>query len=290
MHLKPDWETWLHNYKKQEIEHVFESCCGKFFQNSLELGAGDGYQSDFLAEFTERLVSTDINEKILTRKSAGNIEYRICRAEEAPDIFPQKSFDMIFSSNLLEHVNDPVQVLEGIYKLLKDDGIIINIMPSPFWKLCHVALYVPANCLAAAEFVLRKKGSLNRLRETRYLLKEFLRGLATGTNDMMNVAYEHEISSGNNRDKSVEKPSFVNGLFFPRPHGISESNIAEFTAFGKKRWQDILKRAGFTCIEVKKGPLASGYGLGWSSVGNLAEIMGFTSEYIYMSIKTDSAS
>ena len=82
--------------------------------------------------------------------------------QAAVDCFGEKSFDIVFSSNLLEHLPDPSVVLRGVHRLLKDDGITVHIMPGPFWKLCQMALYHPANGLAS-EYVYSavKKGRVS---------------------------------------------------------------------------------------------------------------------------------
>jgi SAM-dependent methyltransferase len=141
MKIKADWGLWLHSYKRREIARTFSACPDRCFEAGLELGAGDGYQSGLLAKYVCRLMSTEINTLRLSRQSGDGVEYRICGAEEAVRTSEDRSYDFVFSSNLLEHVQNPLAILREIYRILKDDGITIHIIPAPLWKLCGRGAY-----------------------------------------------------------------------------------------------------------------------------------------------------
>jgi Methylase involved in ubiquinone/menaquinone biosynthesis len=151
MKIKTEWLPWLHNYRERELYLIFSKCPEKLFKKGLELGAGDGFQSTLLTKYFSKLISTDYNPNILRKESTESIEYHICDAEEVDKMFGKKEFDFVFSSNLLEHLPNPHRALRGIYEVLKDDGVTIHVMPSPFWKLCHLSLYIPNMCVRALE-------------------------------------------------------------------------------------------------------------------------------------------
>jgi len=285
MKCKPDWTQWLHGHKRREIEAVFKACPEHCFTYGLELGAGDGYQSTFLSRYIDRMACTEINPMALTRKSSETVEYRVCGAEDAARIFPEKSFDFIFSSNLLEHIARPVAMLTGVRRLLKEDGLTIHIIPSPFWKLCQMGLYIPAHVLVLLERITRNRGLLNCMREIRGLLREFVEGVRTGSNQTLTAAREAEMRTGNNPGIVRKKRSFLYSLILPAPHGVSETHWAEMRAFSRRRWIRIFDEAGLTCIAVRKGPAASGYGLGWEIARNIAKRAGLASEFIYIAHK-----
>jgi SAM-dependent methyltransferase len=284
MKLKPDWTTWLHSHKRREMA-VFKNCPRPCFPRGLELGAGDGFQSALLSPFVERLVSTDINGNALPKENAKYIQYRMCAAEDAPKLFQEKSFDMIFSSNLLEHTADPVKALQGVHALLKDDGITVHLMPSPFWIVCRMALHLPAKAIVLLERITREAGIRNSLCELRAVLRECRQGIFTGTNATLEAVHAMEMKNGNNPGTLRARPGFLRSLVAPQPHGVSKTNWAEFRAFGKKQWVRVLGDAGFSCIAVRKGPAASGYGLGWSFARKAAQRLGLSSEYIYIAKK-----
>jgi SAM-dependent methyltransferase len=285
MKIKVDWLTWLHTYKEREINTIFSACPVRCFECGLELGAGDGFQSLLLSRYVVNLMSTEINSLTLVRKSSDSIEYKVLSAEEAVGESGDKSVDIVFSSNLLEHVLDPTSVLRGIHRILKDDGITIHIMPSPLWKMSHLLFYVPANALAIIEQVASQRGLKNRVREIRYLLSQFITGLETGSNAMIDRADVEDLHIGNNPHGTRKQSSFLKRLMFPQPHGISATNLAEFAAFSRRRWIRAAHDAGFDLIALRKGPAASGYALGWNWAEHLIEKIGLASEWIYIAQK-----
>ena len=54
--------------------------------------------------------------------------------------FIDGTFDLIFSSNLLEHIPDLNRCLEECRRVLKDDGLMLHTMPSRWWKLFYSTL------------------------------------------------------------------------------------------------------------------------------------------------------
>jgi SAM-dependent methyltransferase len=285
MKIKADWTTWLHRYKNREIALVFSKCRPYCFENGLELGAGDGYQGRLLSQYIRRLVSTEINKLHFSEKKNECVEYKISSAEEAVAGAQENFFDIVFSSNLLEHVVRPEEVLCGIHRILKNDGVTVHIIPSPFWKLCQIFFYLPANILVLIERITRNSGLLSALREIKAIVKEGIAGLLTGTNATLEQVAKEEARFGNNPGKTKKKSRFLKRAFFSEPHGISETHCEEFVAFSRKRWIRVFDESGFQCIVIRKGPAASGYGLGWAWADRIVEKAGLASEYIYIAQK-----
>lgn len=135
-----DWHTFV---RRREAELVFTeiSQAKRKFRFALELGAGDGGQSVEIAKYCERLICTELDpnshawlgQTILGRRLP-NVEYRICNAEDLSQ-FPDRTFDLIFSSNLLEHVQNVDACLAECHRALADDGLMLHAMPSRHWKV-----------------------------------------------------------------------------------------------------------------------------------------------------------
>jgi SAM-dependent methyltransferase len=285
MKIKADWLSWLHSYKQREVEKTFYACPDRCFQTGLELGAGDGFQSDLLAKYICRLISTEINGLLLSRQDSNGVEYRICSAREAVRSSKSGSLDIVYSSNLLEHVQNPVVILREIHRVLKDDGVTIHIIPTPLWKLCQVFLYIPANLLAVGEHIFRRHGTAGRLREALFLVRQLRDGFRKGANTLTHLADRQEALSGNNPGIARRERTFMERLFFPLPHGVSATNLGELSAFRKRRWLRIFGEAGLECCAVRSGPAASGYGLGWQWAEAAIEKAGLASELIYIAHK-----
>lgn len=255
------WMAYKHNLRKREIEMIFNHFPEKIFSSGLEVGAGDGFQSTLLSKYVSKLVSTDYNRHRLTKNNNGSVTYMICDAEEIDSYFEKQVFDLVFSSNLLEHLPEPSKFLKGMRCILNDRGIAIHVMPSPFWKLCHIIMFYPK---LFAEIVRRVFGLKRRKSNAR----------SNSTKLDNNLKFQKKMKS-----------RFVS-LLLPETHGAYHTHFDEFRAFRKQRWMREFKQAGFEVFKVIKGPVTSGYGYGFDRLRRLLEAFGITSEYIYIATKS----
>lgn len=267
MKLRPDWLTWLHNYRRRELEMAFGQCPAGLFPTGLELGAGDGFQSHLLTHYVQQLISSDYNVDRLRATPHQGVTYQNLDAEAVGTMFPPHSFDLVYSSNMLEHVPEPGRVLRGTHHILKDDGVTVHVMPSPFWKFCDLACYVPHRALRLCERAVQACWP-------------------SRAGDRAVAGHETAMPSHDNNCKVVtRRRSRFWSLLVPEPHGISATHWQEFHAFSQARWIGEFERAGFTVISVLPGPAASGYGFGLDGLRHIAEMLGLVSEYIYVAVK-----
>jgi ubiquinone/menaquinone biosynthesis C-methylase UbiE len=93
---------------------------------------GPGF-SDSFALSRELLRDNGINEDRI-KKGYG---------EDIP--FPENTFDFIFSSNVLEHVNDPAKVLSEAIRVTKPGGFIQIVVPNygSFYDGHYACMYIP---------------------------------------------------------------------------------------------------------------------------------------------------
>jgi SAM-dependent methyltransferase len=252
-----DWTTYLHAIRRRETELIFGGCPPRAFRAALELGAGDGYQSTLLQAFVEQLVVTEWDVTLLLDRRSERLEVKPCDAETVGAVFPPAAFDLVFSSNLLEHLPHPEQALRSIHGVLKDHGVTVHVMPSPFWKLCNLGLFFP------------------------WLIVRVLRRLVRGPAGRSGAPP----CTLPNNPKTPSADSAWSRRLWPAPHGAYRGHIQELWAYREARWLEEFRRAGFEVVRVMKGPVCSGYGLGWDRLRRLLERAGFTSEYVYVAIK-----
>jgi len=159
MALKADWYEYLHDFRVREFRLIFDRFEAGTFDAILELGAGDGFQSRLLASYAERVVATDVRRPPIEEP---RVETRVLFAEQAAEAFTAKAFDLVYSSNMLEHVPDVTAALTAVHKVLADDGITIHVMPNRYWKACHLALWMPHLCAGALDELVaeRRPGAL----------------------------------------------------------------------------------------------------------------------------------
>ncbi len=132
-----DWHEFV---RRREAEIVFSSLERESFPEALEIGAGNGRQSRTIARFCTHLVCTEFDESSYSylgekfrQQELESVEYRICDAQDLSQ-FSDESFDLVFSSNVLEHIPDIDKCLAECNRVLKVDGIMIHTMPSRLLK------------------------------------------------------------------------------------------------------------------------------------------------------------
>lgn len=150
----PNYERW-----KRAREISLER--GKFVRSILEqkikcenltildLGSGQGGTAKVLSE-KNLVISLDLN--IIRLKYQEEFEENIQRVNGDALKVPLKpgSFDLIILQDVIEHVDDPQNLINSLYILLKKDGIlylstpnklsIFNIISDPHWGLPIVSL------------------------------------------------------------------------------------------------------------------------------------------------------
>ncbi len=142
-------ERWPSYYHRRYLEFLsyLEIFPNKHYKDVLELGCGIGYQSAFLSKIANRVVATDLDEEdivshapgmqkaieLLNRLEIKNVDLISCSAENLP--FEDNSFDMVYSSHVLEHIPDQQMALKEIYRVLKPGGIHFCVVPTTMEKI-----------------------------------------------------------------------------------------------------------------------------------------------------------
>jgi 2-polyprenyl-3-methyl-5-hydroxy-6-metoxy-1,4-benzoquinol methylase len=105
-------------------------CIGK---RVLDAGSGTGYGSALLADHgATRVCGVDVGEAAVAFSQAhfarANLHFRAMSLEALND-FDAASFDVIFSSNVLEHVQTVPHFMHAAHRLLAPDGVVIIAVP-----------------------------------------------------------------------------------------------------------------------------------------------------------------
>jgi len=109
----------------------------------LDLGCGNGLSSYMLSEHGHRVIGTDISLFFLAEAAQlqnDKLKYQVCDVLDLP--FADRSFDMVCSNELIEHVFDARKALTEMMRTLKGGGILVVMGPnlcSPFWALIAIA-------------------------------------------------------------------------------------------------------------------------------------------------------
>lgn len=97
----------------------------------LELGAGNGYQAKMLEAAGFEVTAVDMAESYYhSRRVFPIIDYD---GKHIP--LDSSSVDIVFSSNLLEHVSEIDDFLDEIARVMTKTGCAIHVLPTPAWRI-----------------------------------------------------------------------------------------------------------------------------------------------------------
>lgn len=97
----------------------------------LDIGCATGYVGSELKEMGNYVVGVDVSEPAVRQaKGALDEAYAVDVSGDWPDEIKNKKFDFVILAEVLEHVFDPVNVLEKVNSVLADGGEIIITTPN----------------------------------------------------------------------------------------------------------------------------------------------------------------
>ncbi len=101
--------------------------------SALNLGTGEGDYDRMIAAHTRELIGCDVNEADLDHARALNSEVKnlLYEVNNALDLSYQDNyFDLIISSEVIEHVGQPDQMIREMFRVLAPGGHVIMTFPS----------------------------------------------------------------------------------------------------------------------------------------------------------------
>jgi SAM-dependent methyltransferase len=127
----------LHTIREHEYQRVVE-----FLPKGaavLEVGGGTGYQALRLQQDGFQVQSIDLPQSTYS----GSLEFPVKTYDGRHIPFDDGTFDVVFSSNVLEHVPDLAQMHRESLRVLRPGGFCLHVMPTGAWRLwTNVAHYV----------------------------------------------------------------------------------------------------------------------------------------------------
>jgi SAM-dependent methyltransferase len=187
-------------------------------QTVLEIGAGAGWQAHYMALHGFKVIALDVPGSNYDAK--GNWPVIVYDGGKIP--LAKHSVDVVFSSNVLEHILHVEAFQPEILRVLKPDGCAIHLMPTPTWRFwTSVAMYID-----------------NFKRLTRRLT-----GLFSKTRPAIQT--QNSITE----DKTL--PPLKERLFrafWPSRHGEIGNSFTELYYFSRRRWITLFKATGW-CID-----------------------------------------
>ena len=250
--------VYFNNFKIRSLKNVFSNIAQKTFKKALIIGAGDCAQAEMLLPYCEKIICTELDDTIKNRISTKNIIYMQVDAENLRETFGNEKFDLIYSSNVLEHLPNVEKTIKDIEFLLTDNGISINYMPNRLWKLCHIFLYTISKLSDAIDT--NVLFSAKKLKE----LFEY-------DNNHNNLNLDRKYKFG------------IKNYFIPiSTHGVSKNHLQEFVNFGANIQKKKFEKIGLKPILTSGTTFSSGYMFGYELFQELFELLNIFPENVYI--------
>lgn len=97
----------------------------------LEIGCGTGYGANYLSNHAKRIVSLDVDEPAVSfcasHATSDRIDFRLHDLSAAP--LTDEAFEVIVTSNTLEHIPPIDDLLSNAARLLQADGVCLIAVP-----------------------------------------------------------------------------------------------------------------------------------------------------------------
>jgi ubiquinone/menaquinone biosynthesis C-methylase UbiE len=178
----------------------------------LEIGAGTGRQGLELRKHGYDVAMIEI-------ESSDYLSERLCEITNynGRDIpFADAEFDIVFSSNVLEHVPELDQLHKEIRRVLKSNGFAIHVVPTHSWRLWSILTVPPA----AFQHI--------------YALREGFLPHALSRAEIQRVM-----------KVIVKAARHLGGIFMQRRHGERGNVLSELRLFHPSWWRKNFRANGF---------------------------------------------
>lgn len=184
----------------------------------LDLGAGDGWQANNLAKAGFHVTAVDVDAERIGPTPA----YPVGLYDGYTLPYADATFDAVYSSNVMEHVEAFEQVQRELARVLRPGGIALHCVPSGVWRFWTSATHP----VYAAKMMAR---------------------MAIGRGRPQ-AALQERLQSAHGRLGRIARMLKL-GLVSPR-HGEHGTWLGEHFLFTRRRWAERFARSGWVVQEI----------------------------------------
>jgi len=183
----------------------------------LEIGAGTGWQARTLSEQGHQVEAVDLSDSNYAHERVWPI--RNYDGVNLP--FQDDSFDVVFSSNVLEHVEHLTDLLRDMRRVVRPGGHLVHVVPSATWRLWTTITHYPDLLRRVVQLVVARRRPFQRLAA--------------------------ESAGGGEQSTAVRRAMFRQ--LVPEAHGLLAPSVwGEFFAFRRSHWNELLADPSLTCV------------------------------------------
>jgi SAM-dependent methyltransferase len=195
--------AFLHEIRAAELREAARFIAPR--SRVLEIGGGTGFQARLLQDMGHSVECIDVPGSLYGQHRV----FEVREFDGATIPFGAAEFDLVFSSNVLEHVRDLPRLLGETRRVLKPGGHCLHLMPSAAWRVWTIATHYP---------------------NLPFLLWAVQAG--HGDNPFPQIA-------------SRSWPHLIGRAIWPGRHGETGNMLSEICLFGRHRWLREFRAAGF---------------------------------------------
>jgi SAM-dependent methyltransferase len=205
---------FLNQLRSAEVETI--AACLPSGARVLEIGAGTGRQA---VDLRQRGFQVDAIE-IAASNYAQDRLFPILDYDGRHIPFPDATFDVIMSSNVLEHVVDLSQLHAEIRRTLRPDGFCLHVLPTHSWRFWSTLSAFPVGFQKAF-----------------MLTPSFWRRAKTLPGKLLGVMGAPFVAL-----------AFILAPFFPARHGERGNAVSELWLFHPRWWRKNFRANGFDIV------------------------------------------
>jgi SAM-dependent methyltransferase len=177
----------------------------------LDVGAGSGRQAARLAEHGHHVSAVDIETSAYAQERL----FPVIMYDGKTLPFPDGAFDVVVSSNVLEHVSGLEDLLDEIKRVLRPDGIAVHVLPTPAWRVWTTAAHGP--------WVLKRSWQV-----------------------LMGTRRRQRKAGGDSPEHANHRGSV--SVLLPECHGERGNVLSEVWYFSPRWWKAAFRRSGWQVV------------------------------------------
>jgi len=194
----------------------------------LEIGGGNGWQASNLSSWGLDVESIDV-------ATAEESYHPVSLYDGIRLPYSDGSFDLIFSSNVLEHLEERPILFAEMARVLKPNGVMVHIVPTSSWRFWTSLAHYPYILKRLSQSILNARSMHRTLEQT---------------------------STQIDSDTSPSHSGRLKRLIWSGSHGVDHSALKELFSYSRWGWRRCLTAAGFNIVdEYSTGLWYTGYGI-----------------------------